>query len=26
MEWCRKYRQSGVAGLEEHRGGPVRAN
>ena len=25
MEWCRKYRQSGVAGLEEHRGGPVRA-
>ena len=25
MEWCRKYRQSGVAGLGEHRGGPVRA-
>lgn len=25
MEWCRKYRQSGIAGLEEHRGGPVRA-
>lgn len=25
MEWCRKFRQSGVAGLEEHRGGPVRA-
>jgi transposase len=25
MEWCRKYRQSGVGGLQEHRGGPVRA-
>jgi transposase len=25
MEWCRKYRQSGVAALEDHRGGPVRA-
>jgi transposase len=25
MEWCRKYRQSGVAGLTDHRGGPVRA-
>ena len=25
MEWCSKYRQSGVAGLAEHRGGPVRA-
>ena|SRR5215467_10272975 len=25
MEWCRKYRQQGVEGLREHRGGPVRA-
>jgi len=25
MEWCRKYRRSCVAGLEEHRGWPVRA-
>jgi len=25
MEWCRKYRQQGVAGLSEHRGGPHRA-
>ena len=25
MEWCGKYRQNGVAGLEDHRGGPVRA-
>jgi len=22
MEWCRKYREQGVAGLQEHRGGP----
>jgi transposase len=25
MEWCRKYRQQGVAGLTDHRGGPHRA-
>jgi transposase len=25
MEWCRKYRQHGVAGLTDHRGGPHRA-
>lgn len=25
MEWCRKYRQQGVTGLTEHRGGPVRS-
>jgi transposase len=25
MEWCRKYRQHGVAGLSDHRGGPRRA-
>lgn len=25
MEWCRKYRQQGVAGLIDHRGGPHRA-
>jgi transposase len=25
MEWCRKYRQHGPAGLRDHRGGPVRA-
>jgi|SRR5579871_999401 len=25
MEWCGKYRQRGVEGLREHRGGPVRA-
>lgn len=25
MEWCQKYRQQGVAGLQEHRGGPRRA-
>src|SRR6266851_8439 len=25
MEWCRKYRRQGVAGLHDHRGGPVRA-
>lgn len=25
MEWCRKYRQRGVAGLQDHRGGPHRA-
>lgn len=25
MEWCRKYRQSGITGLQEHRGGAVRA-
>ena len=25
MEWCRKYRQQGVAGLTDHRGGPQRA-
>jgi len=25
MEWCRKYRQQGAAGLADHRGGPVRA-
>ena len=25
MEWCRKYRQQGVAGLTDRRGGPHRA-
>lgn len=25
MEWCQKYRQQGVAGLQDHRGGPHRA-
>jgi len=25
MEWCRKYRAQGVAGLADHRGGPVRS-
>jgi transposase len=25
MEWCRKFRQGGVASLGEHRGGPARA-
>jgi transposase len=25
MDWCRKYRQGGIAGLQDHRGGPVRA-
>lgn len=25
MEWCRKYRQQGVAGLRDHRGGAHRA-
>jgi transposase len=25
MEWCRKYRQQGVDGLTDHRGGPRRA-
>ena len=25
MEWCRKYRQQGVPGLTDHRGGPHRA-
>ena len=25
MEWCRKYRQQGVAGLRDHRGGPRRS-
>lgn len=25
MEWCRKYRQQGEAGLTDHRGGPHRA-
>jgi transposase len=25
MEWCRKYRQQGVIGLEDHRGGRQRA-
>ena len=25
MEWCRKYRQRGVPGLTDHRGGPHRA-
>jgi transposase len=25
MEWCGKYRQHGVAGLTDHRGGPHRA-
>lgn len=25
MEWCRKYRQQGVSGLQDHRGGPRRA-
>ena len=25
MEWCHKYRQPGVEGLREQRGGPVRA-
>jgi transposase len=25
MEWCRKFRQSGVTSLYEHRGGPVRS-
>jgi transposase len=25
MEWCRKYRQQGVDGLRDHRGGPHRA-
>lgn len=25
MEWCRKYRQQGVVGLHDHRGGPRRA-
>ena len=25
MVWCRKYRKDGVAGLQEHRGGPQRA-
>ena len=25
MEWCRKYRQHGLAGLADHRGGPVRS-
>lgn len=25
MEWCGKYRQQGLEGLKDHRGGPVRA-
>jgi transposase len=25
MDWSRKYRQRGLAGLQDHRGGPVRA-
>jgi transposase len=25
MEWCQKYRQQGVDGLRDHRGGPHRA-
>ena len=25
MEWCRKYRQQGVVGLQDHRGGPRRS-
>jgi len=25
MEWCRKYRQQGIVGLADHRGGPVRS-
>src|SRR5712691_3907231 len=25
MEWWRKYREGGLEGLEDHRGGPVRS-
>lgn len=25
MEWCQKYREGGIGGLEDHRGGPQRA-
>jgi transposase len=25
MEWCRKYREQGASGLQDHRGGPRRA-